>query len=67
MRHYMSLPQAKFLAGLFTNLAAGWYGVVFIAPGFDRNPWILLQDLLFAIVFSWLAVKLEEAIITYEQ
>jgi len=58
----ISLAQAKFFAGLFTNLAAGWLGVIFIAPTFGGDLLVLTEDVFFCIVCSWLAIKFEERV-----
>lgn len=68
---FLTLPRARFLTGLFTNLAAGWIGVIFIAPNFSNlanaeDVWSLTLDIFFAILFSWLAIKFEEYIKKYE-
>lgn len=61
----LTLPQTRFFAGLFTNLAAGWYGLVILTPNFSdlskpNGLWTLLWDIFFAILFSWMAIKFEE-------
>lgn len=71
MMDFITVPRARFFAGLFTNLAAGWIGVIFIAPNFSDlskigDVWVLTFDVFFAILFSWLGIKLEEYIQRYE-
>jgi hypothetical protein len=61
----LSKPWLKALSGLSINLAAGWLAAVVIVPNFAglTKPgalWILTYDLLAAILFLLLTVKLEE-------
>lgn len=64
-----SLPfkpsQLRILSGLFTNLAAGWFGAMIIAPNFSdvssfRGVFVLLFDGLAAIVSLVIAFLIEE-------
>lgn len=56
----LGVAQTRFLAGLFTNLAAGWLGVLFITPNFNGDLKLLTEDILSVILCSWLALKSEE-------
>lgn len=59
--------QAKFLAGLFTNLAAGWLGALFITPNFlGFHVEFLTYDVLGVTMCSWIAIKLEEKLEKYD-
>lgn len=60
-----SAGQRRVLAGLFTNLTAGWVGAIIIAPNFSdiftfSGGFILLFDALAAIVCLVVAFYLEE-------
>lgn len=61
MKTVLTSPRARFLAGLFTNLAAGWLAALLITPNFVGADFtILTYDVLGVIFCSWLAIKLEE-------
>lgn len=60
MRISLAVAQTRFLASLFTNLAAGWIGVLFITPNFGGDLRLLTQDVGGVILCSWLALKSEE-------
>lgn len=50
------------LADLFVNLSAGWFGIVFVVPISTKESkpgsfWVLIANLLFAIVSLMIAVK----------
>jgi hypothetical protein len=49
----LTSAQARFLSGLFTNLAAGWFGITLKA-------WLLTFNIFLGIVCSVIAIKLEE-------
>ena len=71
MRFSFSLAQVRFLAGLFTNLSAGWLGVIFITPNFSdlNNPkdqFHLIYSIVSVIMYSVLAIRLEEKLDEYE-
>ena len=71
MRFSFSLAQGRFLAGLFTNLSAGWLGVIFITPNFSdlNNPkdqFHLIYSIVSVIMYSVLAIRLEEKLDEYE-
>lgn len=64
MKFKPSNKERRFLAGLFTNLAAGWIGVILISPGLGNisRSWdyfILTINFLAAIICSVLAIKFE--------
>jgi len=48
----LTIAQTRFLAGLFTNLAAGWLGILFITPNFDGDLKLLTQNILGVILCS---------------
>jgi len=60
------LPDADWLeaiADLLINLAAGWFGAIFIVPNFSGLPYplnvlVLTQDLIVGIVTLIAAIKL---------
>ncbi|OGE18021.1 hypothetical protein A2769_01140 [Candidatus Daviesbacteria bacterium RIFCSPHIGHO2_01_FULL_37_27] len=58
-------PWLKVLSGLFTNLAAGWFGAVFIVPAFADTTHlsgiiVLIRYLLSGIISLLISVKIEE-------
>lgn len=57
------LAQIKFFAELFTNLAAGWLGVIFITPQLNIDLFSLIKNYIFAIVCSAAAIKLNRFLI----
>ncbi len=55
----------RILSGLCVNLSAGWFAAILIIPSFSNRPdWlrILTGNLVFAIVYLYIAVKLDEFI-----
>lgn len=54
----------RVFSGICGNLAAGWYGIILIAPGFDvlsrLDALVLTRSLLMGIVFMWLAYTFEK-------
>lgn len=60
MKIVLPFAYARFLAGLFTNLAAGWFGAILIAPSFEVNLANIPKFLLMGLLFSWFAIKMEE-------
>lgn len=63
----MKLTQAenRFLANLFTNISAGWIGVIIITPNFSdltqiKDVTILIFNIVSVILFSGFAIRLEE-------
>lgn len=68
MKILFSESRLSVLSGLFTNLAAGWIGAIIIFPNFSDlsfffNKFILLSDLVAAIICLLVAFWLEERII----
>lgn len=65
MLRIFTTKRLNILSQLFTNLAAGWFGVVLIAPGitkldkFDDILW-LTKNLLFGILSLVVAIRLAE-------
>ena len=64
-RVFWNKKKKVVFSGLFTNLPAGWFGVVFIIPGITHlaslNDWLwLTKNLLFGIVALNIAPKLGE-------
>lgn len=69
MRITLTPAWTKVLSGFFVNLAAGWFGVIFIAPTFMNNPiWpIVLTTDIFGVILSLiLAVALEKKLYEFE-
>ena len=63
--YIFSKAKLRVLSGLFTNLAAGWVGAVFIFPNFSDlsslvNKLVLTYNALAAIVSILIAFWLEE-------
>jgi hypothetical protein len=61
----LSNSWLKVLSGLFVNLGAGWFGVVFIAPGivgqsFLLSSVVLTKNLLLGTLCLVMAKKMEE-------
>jgi hypothetical protein len=63
----MKLTQAetRFLANLFTNISAGWFGVIIITPNFAdltrfEDVAVLIFNIISAILFSGFAIRMEE-------
>lgn len=61
----LSLPWLRVLSGLFVNLAAGWFGTIFITSLFFSQPSLtstilLTRNLILGIVSLLTAVKIEE-------
>lgn len=56
----ITLPRAyvRFLAGLFTDLAAAWFSAAFISPGLSISHWLALEYFLIGLTFSFLAIKM---------
>lgn len=63
MKSLLTRERLEVLSQLFTNLAAGWLGVVFIIPGITRLEnlgdfmW-LLKNLFFGILSLLIAIRL---------
>lgn len=55
-----SLNHFRVLAGIFTNLSAGYIGLVLITPLPGATAFTVLKNLILAIAFYLFAVKLEE-------
>lgn len=58
----------KALAGLSINLSAGWLGAFIITPNFSpvtntEQILILTYDIVFGILFLWIAIKLERMLL----
>jgi len=67
MNNFLNKSWLTVLSGLFTNLSAGWLGLIIIAPNFlplnnIEKLWIFTYEVFFAIVFLVLAVKLDERV-----
>lgn len=65
MERFFTKSWLRVLSGLFTNLSAGWFGLIIITPNFwplnkAENVWVLIYEVVFAIVFLVGAVKLDE-------
>ena len=64
----MTLAQTETLAELFTNLAAGWFGVIFITPGFTGTNTLseffllLSRNLPLAILSLIVATRIREEV-----
>lgn len=58
----ITLPRAyvRFLAGLFTDLAAAWFSAAFIAPAFSVTLTQIVKYCAFGLTFSWFAIKMEK-------
>lgn len=54
----------RVVSSICGNLAAGWYGIILIAPGFEvlsrLDALALTRSLLMGIVFMWLAYTFEK-------
>lgn len=65
MKSLLTKDRVDILSQLFTNLAAGWLGVVFIIPGITRFEnfgdfmW-LLKNLFFGILSLLIAMRLHK-------
>lgn len=55
-----SLTHFHVLAGIFTNLSAGYIGLVLVTPLPGATAFTVLKNLILAIAFYLFAVKLEE-------
>ncbi len=58
----------KTCAGIFGNLAAGWFGLVFIAPNFlpirgYNEIFLLTGNLLWGILSLWISYRLERKLL----
>jgi hypothetical protein len=63
----LTKPQTRFFANLLTNLSAGWIGVIIISPNFTNlqekgDLSLLIFDVIFAIIFSDMAIRMEKRI-----
>lgn len=55
-----SLYHFRVLAGIFTNLSAGYTGLVLITPLPGANTLTVVKNFILAVAFYLFAVKLEE-------
>ena len=55
-----SISHLRVLAGVFTNLSAGYTGLVLITPLPGANALTVFKNLILAVAFYLFAVKLEE-------
>lgn len=65
MSRLFTKARQRVLSGLFTNLAAGWMGAIFIFPNFNdllktSNQLLLIVDIISAIVSLIIAFWFEE-------
>lgn len=54
----------RIISGICGNLAAGWFGLIIIAPGFDFNLNVtdyltLIKSMIMGILFAWLAFEFD--------
>lgn len=61
----LTRAETRFLANLFTNISAGWIGVIIITPNFAdltrvKDITILIFNLVSVILFSGFAIRMEE-------
>ncbi|MBI4034811.1 MAG: hypothetical protein HY381_00255 [Candidatus Chisholmbacteria bacterium] len=62
MKVVLPVAYARFLSGLFTNLAAAWFAAILIAPSFELTLVDIPRFLLMGLLYSWFAIKMEELI-----
>lgn len=63
MKRLVTPTNLQVFSQVFSNLAAGWFGVVVILPGITRlaslnDIFWLIKNILFGIVALWLALIL---------
>ncbi len=61
----LTRAETRFLANLFTNITAGWVGVIIITPNFSdltqfEDVTLLIFNLVSVILFSGFAIRMEE-------
>lgn len=63
MFYKVSVAHFNTLAELFTNISAGFLGLVFLTPVTTFDPFIMMKNLLSSVFFYYLAVQLREFIL----
>lgn len=58
----LSIVHLGTLAELFTNISAGFFGLAFAAPFPEIRLFVVLKNLVFGLLFYYLAVKLKEVV-----
>lgn len=57
---YPSIVYLRVLGGILQNISAGYLGLILITPLPGIDPINIVKKLIMAVVFYFLAVKLEE-------
>lgn len=61
------LIALKVVSGILGNLAAGWFGIILITPGFSSfgtsaEVLLLIRSLVLGILFAYLSFRFEKEI-----